>query len=48
MACGAATKSTGPSMGTFHEPRGCTSRKNRSMTMPITHRKMSYFQLTIG
>ncbi|MBE3109910.1 MAG: hypothetical protein IMZ46_05255 [Acidobacteria bacterium] len=48
LACGAATKRTGPSLGTFHEPRGCTSRKKRSMMIPITHRKMSYFHLTIG
>lgn len=38
----------GPLRGTFHAPRGCTSRKNRSTKIEKVQRNMSYTQLLMG
>lgn len=48
FAWGAATKIIGPLLGIFHEPRGCTSRKNRSTSTEKVHSRRSYIQLIMG
>lgn len=48
LAWGAATNKIGPCLGTFHDPRGWTSRKKRSTKTDISHRKVSYVQLFMG
>lgn len=38
----------GPLLGTFHDPRGWTSLKNRSTNIEKVHSIRSYIQLTMG